>query len=188
MYKLEIDVGLVPFPLATPSTLHLVSTYNDPKPCGLSLSPCRDLKQSLLLIFLCTFTCREKMLLSHRLWYSALEILLLTVHELLSILYDLSPHVEREGTTMVPRSMSPYVTVFHFKLEFGVDTSMYPWEKIKSSRVWNYKYESQALDASLFAKRMTAVPCSLRVTVEGLSQVNHIQLSILLRDCMGRYT
>lgn len=113
---------------------------------------------------------------------------LLTVHELLGILCELTPHVERERTTMVPRSMSLYVTVFHFQLEFGVDTSVYPWEEMKSSHVWNYKCESQALDASLFAKRMTAVPCGLRVTVEGLSQVNNKQLSILQRDCRGRYT
>lgn len=67
MSKLEIDVGLVLSPLATPSALHWVSTRNGPKPRDLSISPCLDLKQSLLLILLCTFTCRENMLLSHRL-------------------------------------------------------------------------------------------------------------------------
>lgn len=72
MSKLEIDAGVcaVPFPLAKPSRLHLVSMCNSPKPYDLSNFPCLDSKKSLLLTLPCTFAYREKMLLSCRPWYS----------------------------------------------------------------------------------------------------------------------
>lgn len=57
--------------------------------------------------------------------------------------------------------------VFHFKLEFWFDTLLYPWERTESTGVWNHKCDSQALDANLFAKIMTAAPRGLWVTVRG---------------------
>lgn len=129
MSKLEIDAGarIVPFPLAEPSVLHLVSTFNCPKPCDLSNS-CLD-SSSLYYLFFHAYSPTERKCFGLTDFY----ILSLGSYFLckgITAFYLVSlPCIwttGRECTTMVPGTVSLHVTVFHFKLEFVIDTSVYP--------------------------------------------------------------